>query len=55
MSCGSGSQDPLLGTLEKGEVLVGKDLFVVVWGWPADNPHLWFLSAFCSSPGVSLC
>lgn len=52
---GSGSQVPLPGTLGKGEVLVGKDPVVVVWGWPADNPHLWFLSGFCSSPGVSLC
>lgn len=52
---GSGSQVPLLGTLEKGEVLAGKDPVTVVWGRPADNPHLWFLSGFCSGPGVSLC
>lgn len=52
---GSGSQAPLLGTLEKGNVLVGKDPVVVVWGWPTDNPHLWFLSGFCSSLGVLLC
>lgn len=51
----SGSEASLLGTLEKGEVLVGKDPVIVVWGWPADNPHLCFLSGFCSSPGVLLC
>lgn len=54
---GAGSQDQCLfqALLRRGKILARKNPAAVVSGWQADSCHFMFLSASCSSPGVSQC